>query len=229
MKEKIIQHFNQLFEDAPKTRKALDLKQEMTQSAIDRYDDLLKDGHSEEDAYRNVIQSIGDVTELFEEVEEKNLLELPEKDRKKRAMLKAVAAGLYILAGVVFFACGALGNSVGSRWMDWDTVGLALAGLICIAPTIMMVYASNMYPRYSKKPDESMVEEYKHEKYLNNRDKAIMGAASCIIWSAALVIYFLLSFITKYWYITWVIFLVAACVQSIVALIFSLRKHNGSL
>lgn len=203
----------------------------MTQNAIDKYEDLLKEGYSEEDAYQNVIQSIGDVTELFEEVEERNLLELPEKDRKKRAMLKAIAVGLYIFAGVVFFACGAIEEMTRFNQfdqMDYDAVGLVLAGLICIAPTIMMVYASNMYPGYSKKKDESMVEEYKYEKYLSNRDKAVMRAVSSIVWTAALVIYFLVSFITYDWYITWVIFLIAACVQSVIALIFSLRKDKRS-
>lgn len=103
MKEKIVQYFNQLFEDAPKTRKALELKQELTQNALDKYEDLMQEGrYSEEDAYQNVIQSVGDVRELFGDLEEKNLLELPEKDRKKRAMLKAVAVGLYIFAGVTF-------------------------------------------------------------------------------------------------------------------------------
>ncbi len=228
MKEKIVEHFNQLFEDAPKTRKALDLKQEMTQNAMDKYEDLLKDGYSEEDAYQNVIQSIGDVTELFEEVAEKNLLELPEKDRKKRAMLKATAVGLYIFAGVVFFACGMLEFMPGNYGIDFDTLGLVLAGLICIAPTIMMVYAANMYPDYNKKEEESMVEEYKHEKYLNNRDKSIMGAVSCIVWTVALVVYFLVSFITEAWYITWITFLIAACAQSVVALVFSLQKGRRS-
>ena len=77
MKEKIRQHFNQIFADAPKTRKALDLKQEMVQNAMDKYDDMVADGYSEEDAYQNVIESIGDVSELFTEVEDKNLLTLP--------------------------------------------------------------------------------------------------------------------------------------------------------
>mgnify|MGYP006990371118 CR=1 FL=1 len=66
---------------------------------------MIQEGrYSEEDAYQNVIQSVGDVNELFDDLEEKSLLELPEKDRKKRAMLKAVAVGLYIFAGVIFFS-----------------------------------------------------------------------------------------------------------------------------
>ena len=54
MKEKIRQHFNMIFADAPKTRRAIDLKEEMTQSAMDKFDDMVADGYSDADAYENV-------------------------------------------------------------------------------------------------------------------------------------------------------------------------------
>lgn len=226
MKEKIKQHFNQLFENAPKTRKALDLKQEMTQNALDKYEDMVQEGYSEEDAYQNVVQSIGDVSELFDDLEEKNMLMLPEAERKKIAIMKAVAVGMYILAGVVFFALEMMADMAGSAgWMEG--LGFVVAGLICIAPTIMLVYMANMYPGYTKKEDADMVEEYKRTKYLNNRDKAIMGAVSSIIWTLALVMYFIISFTTSAWHITWVIFLIAACAQSVAALVMSLRKDKS--
>lgn len=225
MKEKIIQYFNQLFEEAPKTRKALELKQELTQNALDKYEDMIQEGrYSEEDAYQNVIQSVGDVNELFDDLEEKSLLELPEKDRKKRAMLKAVAVGLYIFAGVIFFSLEMISTVVPAY--PFDGIGLAAAGLICIAPTIMLVYAANMYPGYSKKESMNMVEEFQQERYRSGRNKEIMGAISCIIWTAALVLYFLISFTVGGWHITWVIFLIAACVQSVAVLINSLRMDK---
>lgn len=93
MKEKIVQYFNQLFEKAPDTVKALELKKEMTQNALDKFEDLLQDGYSEEEAYQNVVSSIGDVTELFGELEEKTLFSLSEKDRKKKALLHAMGTG----------------------------------------------------------------------------------------------------------------------------------------
>lgn len=225
MKEKIIQYFNQLFEDAPKTRKALELKQELTQNALDKYEDIIQEGrYSEEDAYQNVIQSVGDVSELFDDLEEKSLLELPEKDRKKRALLKSVAVGLYIFAGVVFFGLEMVSTVVVGY--PFEGIGLVAAGLICIVPTIMLVYAANMYPGYSKRESTNMVEEYQQEKYRSGRNKEIMGAVSCIIWTAALVAYFLISFTFGGWHITWVIFLIAACVQSVAVLINSLRMDK---
>ncbi len=230
MQEKIKQYFNQLFEDAPKTRKALELKQEMTQNALDKYEDMLQEGYSEEDAYQNVIQSIGDVTELFGELEEKNLLVLPEEDRKKRAMLKAVSIGLYIFAVIVFFFFATIGDVFwgnGAYMPDLTMLGLCLAALICIVPTIMLIYAANMYPNYTKKKEDNMVEVYKEERYLDNREKAICSSVSAIVWTLSLVLYFLISFLTFAWYITWVIFLMAACAQAIVLLVFSLRKEKS--
>lgn len=227
MKEKIMQHFEQLFEEAPKTRKALDLKQEMIQNAMEKYDDLIADGNSERDAYQNVIESIGDVRELFPELEEKNLFTLPEKDRKKKAMLTAIAVGLYIFAGAVFFSFGIFSGAMHNYYYDLSSLGLVIALLICIAPTIMLVYAANMYPDYTKKEEDDMVEKYKEARYSNNREKAIRRSINSIIWTLALILYFIISFTTYNWEITWVIFLIALCIQSIVRLIFSLKDDKS--
>lgn len=226
MKERITQYFNQIFAAAPKTRKALDLKQEMLQNALDKYDDLIGEGYSEEDAYQNVIGSIGDVTELFSELEEKNLLDLPEKERRKRAQMNAVAVGLYIFAGVVFFFFAMIDGLEGASYFDFSTLGLCIAGLICIPPTIMLVYAANMYPDYTKKEKQSMVDDYKEVKYNNNKEKAVRKSVNTIVWTAAVILYFVVSFATYAWYITWIIFLIAGCAQAIVGLVFNLRAEN---
>lgn len=226
MKEKIRQHFNKIFADAPKTRKALDLKQEMMQNAMDKFDDMVADGYSEEDAYQNVIESIGDVSELFSEVEEKNLLTLSEKDRKKKAMLTAVAVGLYILAGAVFFLFGILSDMTGSFGFDMAALGFVIAAFICIIPTVMLVYAANMYPDYMKKEKADMVEKYKEEKYIDNKEKALRKSISSLLWTITLVIYFAISFTTGAWYITWLIFPIAACAENVLRLVFSLRSED---
>lgn len=228
MKEKIRQHFNELFADAPRTRKALDLKQEMMQSAIDKYDDMVADGHSGEDAFQSVIASIGDVTELFPEVEEKNLFMLSEQDRKKKAMLTAISAGLYILAAAVFFFFGMISEIAGVPY-ELTGLGLVFALVVCIPPTVMLVYAANMYPDYSKKSESDIVELLKEIRYNSNKEKAARKTINSLIWTITLVLYFLISFETYDWYITWVIFLIAACVQQIVKLIFELRSEEKHL
>ena len=226
MNERVKKYLDELFEDAPKTRKAMELKEEMLQNSMEKYQDLLSDGWTEEDAYKNVIGSIGDVTELFEDLEEKNLLNLSEADRKKKAILTSVAVGLYILAGVVLLASTLIGDVLGGpRSLDYDTLGLVLAAAVCIAPTCMLVYAANMYPNYRKKK-EDLVEDYKEAKHASNRDKAVRSSISTIIWTVVVILYFVFSFSSGAWHISWVIFLMGGCVEAICSLVYSLRQKN---
>lgn len=227
MNERIRKYLDELFADAPRTRKAMELKEEMMQNSMEKYQDLLSEGYSEEDAYKNVIGSIGDVTELFEDLEEKNLLNLSEADRKKKAMLTSIAVGMYILAGVVFLGSTLIGDVIGGpRHIDYDTLGLVLAAVVCIAPTCMLVYAANMYPAYRKKKEENYVEDYKESKHVSNRDKAVRSSISTIIWTLVIILYFLISFSTGAWHISWVIFLMGACVEGVCSLIYSLRRNE---
>lgn len=226
MNERVKKYLDELFEDAPKTRKAMELKEEMLQNSMEKYQDLLSDGWTEEDAYKNVIGSIGDVMELFEDLEEKNLLNLSEADRKKKAILTSVAVGLYILAGVVLLASTLIGDVLGGpRSLDYDTLGLVLAAAVCIAPTCMLVYAANMYPNYRKKK-EDLVEDYKEAKHASNRDKAVRSSISTIIWTVVVILYFVFSFSSGAWHISWVIFLMGGCVEAICSLVYSLRQKN---
>ncbi|MDE6984876.1 MAG: permease prefix domain 1-containing protein [Lachnospiraceae bacterium] len=226
MNEKIKAYFNQIFADAPRTRMALDLKQEMMQSAMDKYNDMVADGHAEEDAYQNVIASIGDVTELFPEVAEKNLLALPKEDRKKKALLTAFAVGLYIFALAVFLFFGFTAEYMNYGDSAMTSIGFVLAIVICIPPTVMLVYAANMYPAYSKTKNQDMVERYKEVRYLDNKEKAVLKSVRSLIWSITVLLYFGITLLTWRAEVTWILFLIAACVQKIVTLVYELKYEE---
>lgn len=226
MKEKIRRHIDGLFSEAPKTRRAMELKEEMTQNTIEKYEDLLSEGHREEDAFQNVIGSIGDVNELFEALEEKNLLSLSETDRKKKALLTTASAGLYLFAAAVFLFFN-IGLAV-SGYSSYDStmVGLLLAVLICIAPTCMLIYAAHMYPAFRKESD-NLVEEYKEARYSANRRKAIRNSTILLTWTVTVTLYFIVSFVTWEWAYTWIIFLIGCCVQALIGLILSLKSGDA--
>ena len=59
MNEKIRKEVNILFENAPNTKRANDLKDEIISNAEDKYEDLLKQGKKEEEALKTVLQEIG--------------------------------------------------------------------------------------------------------------------------------------------------------------------------
>ena len=61
-----------------------------------------------------------------------------------------------------------------------------------------------------------MVEDFKQwqveNKTKNEKRSAYLGA----FWSLVVALYFILSFLTMAWYITWIIFLIAAAVEQII-------------
>ncbi len=65
MENKVREYLEGLFVDAPPGRRTMELKEEMSRNLLDKYYDLIEDSNSPETAYNIVIESIGDVGELF--------------------------------------------------------------------------------------------------------------------------------------------------------------------
>lgn len=220
MNSKIRDYIEKLFEEAPVTRKALELREEMISNAEEKYNDLLKDGYREEDAFTIVIQSMGDVQELFWELEQEErgawFYEQEMVLREKKARFTAIAVGMYIFAGAVFF----MFVSWGGKAENW---GMVIAAFLCIAPTVMLIYAAMLLPG-GRQGEQIRKAEYRERESNPATKKAARGLISSILWTGILIMYFAISFNTGAWYITWVIFLVGGCVESAIQLFFSMRK-----
>ncbi len=76
MREKIRVYVDKLFSDAALTIRNAEVQQEILQHTLDRYDDLLAAGKSEQEAYDEAVGGIGDVSELYEHKPE---AEMPKK------------------------------------------------------------------------------------------------------------------------------------------------------
>jgi hypothetical protein len=224
MKESLRSHLELLFEDAPKTRKAFELKEELITNSVERYDDLLKSGVAPEDAYKNVVNSLGNVSDLFNGLEEttEEEMKIENEKIKKLALIKAVAVGLYILGAVIFLGFAAIGYNF-YPFIDPDVTGLIIMLIIDIVPTCMLVYVSNAYPKY-KMVDTTVVEEFKAWKSKNQKNRAVKGAVWMIIWTLTIILYFIISFATMAWYISWIIFLIGICATAITELVFRLKE-----
>lgn len=64
MNEKIRIEVNNLFEDMPNTKRVNDLKDEIISNSEDKYEDLIKQGKTQEEALKTVINEIGDVRRI---------------------------------------------------------------------------------------------------------------------------------------------------------------------
>lgn len=230
MQEKIRQEINGRFVDAPKTRRMLELKEEIIANAIDKYEDMLSAGHDSQDAYEVVIHSIGNVEELFEGEQEEHKASqrlLNMENRKKRAKLTAFSVGIYIVALVVFLCFAMLeeaGYSIGNGKIELSFVGLILMFLIAIPPTIVLIY-SGMVNSSEDKEEKSFVRAYQEKEEEMSREKSQLALISSIFWTAIVAAYLLISFRTGAWEVTWVIFLIGSCVDGIIRLLFSM-KHK---
>ena len=196
MREQLIQYVSLLFAGAENCE---DTRQEILQNTLDRYDDLIAQGKSEEAAYRLAITGIGDVSEILGRNDtvpaavpepKKNT----DNDTLMKKLLRAIAVGLYILCPLPLIVLSELGM---------DTFGLC--GLLCFVAvaTVLMILGA-------KKQDSP-------EKEDADEPKSEMGkSVSSLIWAIGLAVYLILSFLTGAWHITWVIFPILGAVNALV-------------
>lgn len=222
-RQQIRDEIERLFANAPKTKAAWELQEELLANCMERYEDLTAEGMAPEEVIENVVASIGNVDEL--------IADLPAEDgvvgfawdaqrRRNSALIVTLSVGLYILALVVFSI--GLYISVVS-YQPAIFIGLIVAGFVCIVPTCMLIYNAYRWPKYERKQD-TVVENFKQWNQSNEKLKAIRKAVDSLLWMLTVVVYLLVSFITHAWWITWIIFLISACLQSVVALVFKMKE-----
>ena len=223
MKERLRTFMDELLKDVPKSRKVLELKEELIGNMEERYEDLMGQGYREEDAYQCALDSAGDVRELFREFTEPlDTAERKEEDftvRRKRSLLNAVSVSLYIVGFAVWMIIVAIGygvSSTGEVDVVYGLTGFIVMLIFTAVATGMRVYCSGLYGKYQKyeKKDDTIVEEFKEWKSGTDRSREMRKAIDSVIWLLATILYFVISFGTMAWYITWVIWLIAPCGRS---------------
>ncbi|ADK16338.1 MULTISPECIES: permease prefix domain 1-containing protein [Clostridium] len=218
MHERLRNSVEELFENAPKTHRATELKEELLANLIDKYDDLVSSGKGEEEAFKIAISSIGDVDELLEGLKDKNMFDYDEeqKYRRKNALVLSVSVGLYIMSVVLLM----LLNQV---FMVNNVVSVSLMLTIDAIATCLIVYNHASKPKYVK-GDDTIVEEFKQWKSSNDSQMEIIKSIKSIAWLIIVALYFILSFVFDAWGYSWVIFIIGAAVEKIITLSFKLKE-----
>ena len=87
MKEQLEAYVNRLFADAALTIRNAEVRQEILQHALDRYDDLIASGKTEQEAYDETVSGIGDVSGLYEHkkaAQDRPAADLPSGEAQKK-------------------------------------------------------------------------------------------------------------------------------------------------
>lgn len=205
MREQLIQYVNLLFAG---TMDCDEIRQEILQNTLDRYDDLLDQGKAPEAAYRLAISGIGDINEILSP--QSQPIPSPnnstsEQANPSRKLLRAIAIALYILCAVPVIIS------------DGSNIGVCLTLLIVAAATAMIVIAGKGKTNDSENIPDQAVQNHSPENQLR---KAIHST----VWLLGTCVYFVMSFLTGAWYITWIIFPTLACFQGLINAIIDLKE-----
>ena len=65
MNGKIMKYVEVLFSDIPRSKKSNELKEEILSNMSDRFEDYIKDGKTENQAFSLVVSSLGDIDEML--------------------------------------------------------------------------------------------------------------------------------------------------------------------
>lgn len=218
MYEKFRKKVDELFENAPETNRARELKEELLANLMDKYNDLVTTGKSEEEAFNIAIAGIGDVEELIRGLKEKDVFDYAQiqKDRKKSALVLSGSIGLYIMSVVILILCTEVFK------VD-NNIAVCIMLTIDAIATCLIIYNAVSRPKYLK-TDDTIVEEFKEWKSSTNNEREVIKSIKSIVWMIIVVLYFVLSFAFSSWAYSWIIFIIGAAVDRIIGLAFQLRK-----
>jgi len=212
MRDQLIRYVDLLFAGSPNTG---DIKQEILQNTLDRYDDLVAQGKTPEAAYSLAISGIGDVSELlsscapvFSSVPQQPAAPVQKTVPLWKKAVRAVAVFFYILCPVPLFVLSDL---------RMESLGLCgTLALVALATALMIIGSgSKSAPAEKEVPQES------------TPGQELQKAVRTIIFTVGLCTYFAISFATGAWWITWLVFPIIAAVQSLVRACMDLKEAGS--
>lgn len=206
MREKLRAYLDLLFAGAPP--EAADAKEEVCQNTLEKYDDFIDQGKTPEAAYSLAIAGLGDVSEILCAGERPQAEEKMQPGKSVlRMVLLPLAVALYIACPIPVILWD------GSNWSV-----AALLAMVAIATACLV-----LRPQVGKREGSSHAEPADSTPR-SGLQKSVMSLIS-ILGVAA---YFIVSFATGAWHITWVIFLIMSALNQLVTVIFDWKEQEKS-
>lgn len=216
MEKKINNYIDVLFSDVPRSKKATELKEEIRANMLERYQDCIKQGQTETQAYSATIANIGDVDEMLSSVMPDAEFKLEaQKFRTRNAKFTGVAVGLYILGAAVVVCGGLLGDNA-------SIIGVVALLVLAAIATGMIVYSNMSTPQEYKDFDRD--EDYRISA--SPEKNKLMRSILSLYWMIIVAAYLTWSFFSGNWHISWILWPLAAVVAGIIKVVFEMRNKN---
>lgn len=214
MREQLIRYIDLLFAGATD---AYDIKQEILQNTLDRYDDLIAQGKAPEAAYSLAITGIGDIGEILSRPSEGASVGATEvkRDIQKETdtiqvrKMRAVAIAMYILCPIPLFILSEFGR---------DTIGLCFTLLLVAAATALISLSKKgLYSNADFRGQDRANTVYDPNRELRNSIKSIMNTLT-------ICGYLIVSLITHAWFVTWIIFPLMGAIRGLIFACMDLKE-----
>lgn len=207
MREQLIQYVELLFAGA---KDCEEIKLEILQNTLDRYDDLIAEGKVPEAAYRMAITGIGDLSEILGTGKQTHTAQPTIASRTAEAaddtpakkLGRAIAVGLYIICALPLIVLDDL--------FGWDILGVCCTLVIVAVATVMMILCKKDEPEEEKKAEKE--------------ESPLRRSIGSLVWAVGLAVYFLLSFSTNAWHVTWLIFPIIGAVKGLISAILDFME-----
>lgn len=225
MRNKLICYVNSIFEGIPDAPELQELREEILQNTLDRYDEECARGVSETVAYNVAVMSIGDTDELLAAYRK------PKKEKKSsRRVCVAIAIALYILCVVP----PAVADEMG--WPE--ALGVSLMFLMIAAATALIILSGGREKPAAPKasapqgvpvqPAAQPVQAASAQEERSSAVKILRGVLTPLYWLAAVGLFLAAGF-AGYWHVAWVIFIAAGAVGDVITGIVCMAKGRYGL
>lgn len=219
--EVIRNYINAIFSSLPKTPEVLRLQAEMMENMEDKYNDLLREGKSENEAIGIVIASIGSAEELkagFDIPDEPEPADYSAFFAERAAFHRKFAVAIAV--GVVLCICGVLFAGFADGFTSNDSIITALFFVpIAIAVAIFVYFGirENWYEQQYKeiqKPEPAVKDA-----------KSLSGLVASILFPLAAMLYLWIGFQYRLWHPGWIIFPVCGIIVGGISAVENFKKQ----
>lgn len=191
MKKEIEKKIKELCDEAGSAA-AAELCSDLTEDIERAYDERIAAGMSELDAYRDVLRNVDDIKKMLDSMplteDEERGRRTKDNRKSNEKLLDKISSSLWLIVVIIYLL---FSLTFGGWQLTW---------LIFLVGAI----GQNFF---------DMVKKYNRGMPLK---KVLRKGISAIMWLSIVILYFLLSFATRSWGITWIIFIFGALLENVI-------------
>lgn len=230
MQIRFIRLIDELFQGVPQTRETLEMKEEIVQNLMEKYNDLRAEGKSEEDAFTIAAASVGDINDIIGETSDPNPQPESPLLAGEQSVRQSPSATSWLQVILIFLVLVAVCPFAVSLFKDWRG---PFIGVVILAGAFgLLIHQIVLSKKQRRASDEYIQYDEAHFSRDWNptvENRKLFRSLNSALWTVAVAVYFLVSFLCDQWQWTWLIFLVTPVISNILCAALGLKPFHKVL